>query len=236
MNETTRERIERERNERKAQSDLRDFARQSNDINQGRSAGRLINAERREQMVTRVRQVMAPPNEKPNPRRNIPAEAVAPTTFSHPWKVTCSEDDITVAPGMFFSVRARNNSVAYDTHGWDFVEKPVEYAGGTFTGLSGTKYVYAKCELSTFSTSEYIYGTGDNGFSFEVRSYALIGDITVYTSDDDPSVEGVDNSAGTGYWIKPIAKIVVTDGIAAVEKQYLTHNPSMHLNLIVGAV
>jgi hypothetical protein len=69
MNETLRNRITRERNERKAFSDLREFARQSNERNQSNSAARLINTERRDEINTKVRQVLAPviPKEIPRP-------------------------------------------------------------------------------------------------------------------------------------------------------------------------
>jgi hypothetical protein len=154
----------------------------------------------------------------------------------HPWKVTCTEDDAAVSGGFFFYVLSKNSTGAYDEHGYDYVEVPIEFAGSTLTALTGTQYIYAKSQLTPYSTSGYAYQTLVDLESVETRIYLPTGSITVYASANPPIDEGANNAAGTGYWIKPIAKITVTGGVAAVDKQYLTHNPSMHLNFVIGSI
>jgi hypothetical protein len=153
-------------------------------------------------------------------------------TPSHPWKVTCSEDDASIAPGYMFGVLCKRDA-GTDQSGWDFVWVPTAFDGDTLETLSGTRYIYAKMSLydgfnggtigsmkthKTQLTTELVEA--------ESRVFQPHSSITVYDSANAPSAEG---TSGGEQWIVPIAKVVVTDGIAKVEEQYLTHNPTQQM-------
>lgn len=152
---------------------------------------------------------------------------------SHPWKVTGGESgNVSIAAGFLSGISRKGADPGVDESSWDFVNVPVEYAGGTLTGLTGTRYIYAKIGLESLSGGRILNTTTnpdgiDNGS--QTFAFALTGAITVYDSANAPSAEGSNNTGSGGDWIVPIAKVVVTSGTAVVEKQYLTDNPSMHL-------
>ncbi|MGA0846779.1 MAG: hypothetical protein ACO3RV_09575 [Luteolibacter sp.] len=165
-------------------------------------------------------------------RRIVVSGGQRAVTPSHPWKVTCSEDDASIAPGFMFGVRAKATSGSANTSLWDFVWIPTAFAGDTLETLTGTRYIYAKMSLyDGFNTggsnivTHYTEKTNDYSEA-ESRVFQPYGSITVYDSAYAPSAEG---TSGGEQWIVPIAKVVVTSGIAKVEDQYLTHNPTQQL-------
>lgn len=182
--------------------------------------------------VTRSVEIITDPA-PPLPDPIVPSGNVFGGGSSHPWQVTASgANQVSVAAGFMFGVISKRTSVGVDASAWDFVWIPTKFNGSTIAAITSTSYIYAKMSLYdgfNGSNTNIILHWPQRTYEMdeaESRVFQPHGAITVYASANAPDAEG---TSGGEQWIVPIAKVVVADGVVAVEEQYLTHNPTQQL-------
>ena len=155
---------------------------------------------------------------KPAPDMQIPEEPAAGGSVkqaTHPFKVSPNGDDtVTVAAGNVIDFRTTND--------------------GLFSGnpVRGNVNVYDGAEVTiTASGTLFLVITYDNSNLIAEDSTFLVGSYLLAVFNMvaalDPVLSGSELSI-------PIAEIDLTDGVASVTQQILTHNPTLQLGYSVG--
>ena len=134
---------------------------------------------------------------------------------SHPFKVSPNGDDtVNVAPGNVIDFTTSGNGI-YDSNAvtGDFNA----YAGGDVTiTASGTLFL-----VITYDNTNVIAQDS----TFNLATYALT--VTSMAVELDPTLSSLELSI-------PIAEVELTDSVASVTNQILTHNPILQLGFAEG--
>lgn len=130
-----------------------------------------------------------------------------------PWRVTANGDDsVTVGFGRILT--AGRGTSPSESYGFPIVEAYIDHAEESVTiTASGTLYIV--CQVTEVEIMNRTTGTG--GAYYDLRM--LVPDPTGITVELNPSTTTGDNI------LVPIAEVSLTDGIATVDDQILTHNP-----------
>jgi hypothetical protein len=194
--------------------------------NQGSVSDPFI-AEYQEYTVT----LPPPPEDDPDEEDNKVTEQVK---FEHPWKVTANGNDtVAVAAGCImgmYSAREDASGGAPSTQAKffsPFVGIYKKFTGASIQITAATGYVYAKCDFNS-TVEGYEFGSnleiGGNLYYPNTTPSLVFSDLG--PGDFDPSSE--DSPVGDMYF--PIAEVSLTDNVAKVDFQVLTHNPVIQLD------
>lgn len=149
--------------------------------------------------------------------RVIPQQTRKPTEWTpkKPFEVTANGDDtVTVAPGNVIDFTTTGNGI-YDSNAvtGDFNA----YAGGDVTiTASGTLFL-----VITYDNTNLIA----QDTTFDLATFALT--VTSMAVELDPTLSSLELSI-------PIAEVELTDSVASVTNQILTHNPILQLGFAEG--
>jgi len=177
---------------------------------------------------------------------------VISSASAHPWKVTNGgSGNATVAAGFalgYFHNFSGSTPSAWDTDPGQIVLYPDEvilgfsgeFAGGN-VAITGTQYIYAEISRtdppSTYSES-YEEITLTAGAPDVVKVGVQLGDttapdsshiVTLVASSSAPNAYSLTLSGNTAICI---AKVTNTAGTITVDKQYVTHNPTLSVPVI----
>jgi hypothetical protein len=157
----------------------------------------------------------------------------------HPWKVTANGDDkVAIAAGELLSFDHEALTTTGDiepfTRSTYFTLKDfASYAGGDVE-VTGSGVVYAKVTASAAgvsSTSNYEddFGTDHKVSLFTVEPFTAaepLSEITIHYESEMPT-------SGDAFYVK-LAEVSLDDSIAVVDKQIITHNPTLWIPTIRG--
>jgi hypothetical protein len=140
---------------------------------------------------------------------------------SHPWRASSAgASSVNISAGCALGVRSPGTSRPwYCTY--------VQYAGGAVT-IGATGFVYAVIEVDTTLIGPGVVVSGTDILSRTMTPTS----VSVKFSAEDP--DSVDDGTGDEVWI-PIAEVGITDGVAVVVTQILTHNPMIPIEEVVGS-
>ena len=166
----------------------------------------------------------------------IPPGAPAP---SHPWKATANGDEtVAVAAGCIMGMYSSTEDSAGGAPSSQsrffspFIGIYKKFEGASIEITAATGYVYAKCDFSS-TVEGYEFGSnleiGGNLYYPNTTPSLVFSDLG--PGSFDPSSE--DSPVGDMYF--PIAEVSVTDNVAKVDFQVLTHNPVIQLDDIEHA-
>lgn len=161
-------------------------------------------------------------------------EVIEKVEFEHPWKVTANGNDtVAVAAGCImgmYSAREDASGGAPYTQARffsPFVGIYKKFTGASIQITAATGYVYAKCDFNS-TVEGYEFGSnleiGGNLYYPNTTPSLVFSDLG--PGDFDPSSE--DSPVGDMYF--PIAEVSLTDNVAKVDFQVLTHNPVIQLD------
>ncbi len=171
---------------------------------------------------------------------DIPTTTVPPSgghVATHPWKVSDGgSGNAAIAAGFilgyYMTYAAADSSGSAPADG-DYQPEGIvlgpggSYAGGT-AAVTGTKYIYA--EIPRNGPDEEYAETQNSADSLEIGielyddiNPALADAATIVVHASDPSAY----SPTTGKAAVCIAKVTNADGVITVDKQYVTHNPTL---------
>ena len=154
------------------------------------------------------------------------------STTSHPWKVTSNGDGtVAVAAGELLSfdheALAIPGAGGSDLANYFNLEDFASYAGGSVT-VTGAGVIYAKAAYAygaTYSASTYADGFGDD-HKIWLQSVSPNATVTVHYASAMPT-------SGDDFHIK-IAEVSLASGGVVVDKQVITHNPTLFMPQITG--
>lgn len=153
---------------------------------------------------------------------------------SHPWKATANGDDtVAVAAGCIMGMYSSTEDAAGGAPSSQarffspFVGIYKKFTGASIQITAATGYVYAKCDFSS-TVEGYEFGSnleiGGNLYYPNTTPSLVFSDLG--PGSFDPSSD--DFPVGDVYF--PIAEVSVTDNVAKVDFQVLTHNPVIQLD------
>lgn len=154
-----------------------------------------------------------------------------PTTL--PWKVTANGDDtVAVAPGKVLSFNHEQVSIpaagSTNLSSYFNLVDFASYAGGDVT-VTTTGFIYLEIDYSTAGgayASDTYDNLGGDDFTHSLESVRPSGAITVNF--------GALPTSGDKFVVK-IAEVSLDSGVAQVDEQILTHNPTLFAQQIVGS-
>ena len=174
----------------------------------------------------------------------------------HPWKVTGDTDGtVDIAAGFilghYFDYSAANPDVVPASEGAFGPDNIVlgfggEYAGGAGVAITaGTRYIYAEVPRNNDSSGGSLGGGDEYCEAWDVDTHAteevevlveLFDDIQPLETDIVSIVESASSpanyTASTGKAAVCIAKVTNTAGTVTVDKQYVTHNPTIFVPIV----
>jgi hypothetical protein len=172
--EGLRERLERERNERKVQSDLKEYGRQT----RGESSARPTNPRRSEELRKSYNELRAPAPIPSLPAKSKAAPPVEQDVFTHPFKLLTGGENVKtfrVAPG---TIQDGTNGEAVSISGLD-----------TDIGISSTKFIVIEATITDYVASGWEVKAVDYADTAEVgtsgtppaqnKARLLIGKVTI---------------------------------------------------------
>lgn len=137
--------------------------------------------------------------------------------YVHPWRVAAKGDDVvTIAPGEILSMTDGLGSAGGLT-----VSHSKGYAGGDLT-ITTTGYIYGSIDAALSYDLITTNGWTDSGGDTVTTAYLwVLPDVTASISIGNAATMPI--STAVFYW--EIAQVDLTDGVASITKQVLTHNP-----------
>ena len=164
----------------------------------------------------------------------VPSDVMTIGGGSHPWKATANGDDtVAVAAGCIMGMYSSTEDAAGGAPSSQarffspFVGIYKKFTGASIQITAATGYVYAKCDFSS-TVEGYEFGSnleiGGNLYYPNTTPSLVFSDLG--PGSFDPSSE--DSPVGDMYF--PIAEVSVTDNVAKVDFQVLTHNPVIQLD------
>jgi hypothetical protein len=159
-------------------------------------------------------------------------EDIQSEVSSHPWKVTSNTDGtVTVAAGELLSfdheALAIPGAGGSDLANYFNLEDFASYAGGSVT-VTGAGVIYAKAAYAygaTYSASTYADGFGDD-HKIWLQSVSPNATVTVHYASAMPT-------SGDDFHVK-LAEVSVAASVISVNKQIITHNPTLFMPQITG--